>query len=499
MKLFHSLRRKARRSPDHRGGARRAAGRPSLEALEDRCVPSYTLTPLGTLGGGLSSAYAINASGLVVGQADVTDGTSHAFRTDGGPLQDLGTLGGDNSAARALNSLGTVIGWANDTADPTHQVAFLSDSQGMRSLGLDGVAYGINDAGRVVGQTADGQAFVTDGQDPLLLPNPAGLSRASAVNGSGVVAGWDQTDLPFGPWTYRRGDAWIWDNGTKTDLGVIPFPGPPQHSEAYAINDHGQVVGRSGEYAYQGDTVGWVVSHAFLWQAGHITDLYGLPGGGTDTVAYAINNNGDVVGTSAGHAFLYHAGVMTDLNDLIPPDSAGVLVAATGINDAGQIVGYGTAGAFLLNPVNDSFGGTVSGTWSQLPTPPDVGGTLLFDGSGMVTPLGKARATGTLQTPGFILDGHAQGTFQLANAQGSVTVALVSEEPLPPFSGPPTVLDYTFHYTVVAGTGADANVRGSGEAFLHLTPEQRPDCQPGEICPQYVIAASFTLQFVPEG
>src|SRR5262249_16830679 len=102
MKLFHALLRKARRSPDHRGGARRSAGRtclPRLEAVEDRCVPSYTLTLLGTLGGGSSSAYAVNASGVVVGQADVTDSQSHAFRTGGGPLQDLGTLGGDNSAA----------------------------------------------------------------------------------------------------------------------------------------------------------------------------------------------------------------------------------------------------------------------------------------------------------------------------------------------------------------------------------------------------------------
>jgi hypothetical protein len=60
------------------------------------------------------------------------------------------------------------------------------------------------------------------------------------------------------------------------------------------------------------------------------------------------------------HAFLIDtAGTMRDLNDLIPPDSGWVLQRADGINDAGQISGYGSAPngstrAFLLTPVPEA-------------------------------------------------------------------------------------------------------------------------------------------------
>jgi hypothetical protein len=181
-----------------------------------------------------------------------------------------------------------------------------------------------------------------------------------------------------------------------------------------------------------------------------------------------------VVGTSGGHAFLYHAGVMMDLNDLVDPGCSCVLMSATGINDAGQIVGSSTEGAFVLNP--DALLGRVSGTWQQLPTArPDAGQDLGFFGEGAVSILGAVRASGVLHLPGFIVSGYAQGTFQLANDQGSVTVQLVSAAPLPGFTGPPGTLDYTFQFTIVDSTGAYAGVQGTGQAFLHLTPAQGPD------------------------
>ena len=54
------------------------------------------------------------------------------------------------------------------------------------------------------------------------------------------------------------------------------------------------------------------------------------------------------------HAFLWSRESMRDLNALIPSGSGWVLSEANGVNDAGQIVGYGTHNgdvrAFLLNP-----------------------------------------------------------------------------------------------------------------------------------------------------
>ncbi len=368
MTPFHSLMHTIRRSLGHRARSHRRAGQtrrappPHLESLEDRWLLNYSFRLLSTLGGADSLAQAVNGVNIV-GQADVDATDQHAvlWSTRSRAATDLGTLGGPDSAALGVNAAGTVVGWSNDSSDPTQTVAFIWDrADGMQSLGMDGIATGINDAGQVVGQTANGQAFVMDGQEPILLPGPAGRSRASAINNAGVVAGWDEIDLRGrGLGHYRAGDAWIWDGNTQTDLGVLPFPGPfpglPQHSEAYALNDAGQVVGRSGIFVYKGHHEGWLVSHAFLWQADQgMTDL-GTLGDGDNTVAYAINNVGDVVGTSGGRAFLYHDGTMIDLNQFSPlvgPNDD--LVAATGINDAGQIVGYATVGgateAFVLNP-----------------------------------------------------------------------------------------------------------------------------------------------------
>jgi len=84
-----------------------------------------------------------------------------------------------------------------------------------------------------------------------------------------------------------------------------------------------------------------------------MTDLGTL--GGTNSAAYAVNNNGQIAGYSqsaseATHVFLYTGGKLTDLGqyniDTVP----------AAINDSGQILceadqtGTGNIHAFLLTP-----------------------------------------------------------------------------------------------------------------------------------------------------
>jgi probable HAF family extracellular repeat protein len=78
-------------------------------------------------------------------------------------------------------------------------------------------------------------------------------------------------------------------------------------------------------------------------------------------MAWGINSAGTVVGEAEyasghpQHAFIYTGGTMIDLNTLIPGSSGWELVSARGINDSGEIVGWGydngNERAFLLIPV----------------------------------------------------------------------------------------------------------------------------------------------------
>ena len=123
-------------------------------------------------------------------------------------------------------------------------------------------------------------------------------------------------------------------------------------SIAYAINDQNQIAGQ----AY---TRGNRAAHAFRLSGGQMVDLGSL--GGSSSWGLAINNSGTVVGFATTRRNDYHAfvsingGRMQDLNKLIASHTGWVLAEANGINDAGQIAGYGTihgqTHAFLLTPM----------------------------------------------------------------------------------------------------------------------------------------------------
>lgn len=226
------------------------------------------------------------------------------------------------------------------------------------------------------------------------LPTPSGHEQATAagLNNRRDVVGW-ATYNPF-PYNYGCpgcpvfGHALLWKHdGTRVTLPHLPASGTREAaiaSYADAINDRGDIVGRSGygvlgRGGWQkaviwrdgtivelgpagnglsgaansindaGDVVGWAQMtsfewgpgpmRAFLW-TGTMADLGSFGGASGTSIAYDINHSRTIAGMSSDaaggtRAFMWQSGVMSDLGTLAGDTDA----EAFAINTGGEIVG----------------------------------------------------------------------------------------------------------------------------------------------------------------
>lgn len=314
---------------------------------------SYTVTDLGTLFGSNSAKVAdINKSGQIVGTS-----ANHAFLWSNGVMTDLGTLGGGVSMAHAINDQGVVVGEASTASSEMH--AFMWQNGVMKDLGVAGetsAARGINSQGDIVGvayakNVRGGAVLWSGGQRQFIgdLGLSGSGSTAISINDKGQIAG-VSSGFATNQGVVR---AVVWLNGVINDLGALGG----LHSTANAINSQALVVG----WAEVADNS----TAAFQWQNGKMSQLESLPGSvtsaGNGTQATAVNDSGVLVGscvTSTGetHAVIWSNGKITDLNSLIAQTGL-TLTRATGINRSGQIVAEQqtnldgpTTRAFLLTP-----------------------------------------------------------------------------------------------------------------------------------------------------
>ncbi len=300
----------------------------ALAAFHIQCASAqsvasrYIVTDLGGLGlGDLVVAWSVNTIGEVAGARVASSGDERSFVFRDNVLTTLGSVptGTSNSSAYGVNDAGNVVGVYTTPGGSRHGYLHTSgvqtDIHPLVTLGgSSSFAAGINNFGQIIG--------------------------AATVNPGSSLAG-------------RH--AFVVRNGKLMDLHpTVTFGGT--WSEALGANDLGLIVGAS-------QTADDDCYHAFSFGGGDnsVVDLHSLvQAGGCSSRASGVNGKGEIVGSAASasggfRAFLYANAVATDLNILIPPDSGWILEFANGISDEGQIVGLGRymghPRAFLLTPV----------------------------------------------------------------------------------------------------------------------------------------------------
>ncbi len=338
----------------------------------------------------LSNATGINERGDVVGVAEFTwydtycHSDDHAVIWRNGEIIDLGGIppSDNHSVGKGMNDLGdAVVGWAMAPYPGGGWVGapfFWSETSGMIQISegsesSPGWAWGVNNAHQVA-VTYGGRPYLWDETTGLKLiefdDSPEGYSSdAWEINNNGIVVG-----------AARRADlmlhAFRYDSSTDTieDLHDVTY----RHSDAYGLNDGG-------------DVAGWMEAYDnFIYPT-----IWPAEGGRIDLPAqvfspnYAycraehINDLGDAVGrdvsAAAEPAIAWVAfdvlGGNTDrvrLADLLSPEDQAqwLLSGAFEINNSRQITGTGlfnglTRG-YLMTPVlfEDGFESGTTDGWS---------------------------------------------------------------------------------------------------------------------------------------
>jgi probable HAF family extracellular repeat protein len=321
---------------------------------------------------GASGAWGISGNGEVTGNL-VGGTTQHAFSwSSASGMQDL-TIDPNVPpiVGFGINNSGQVVGLASNgglggflwsSQSGLQLLAFDSSRVAL-------FASAINDSGQIVGSYCCApigfggliqRAFIS--LNGLGIVDLGGFfdqsgSAAFGVNSIGQVVGAATTSAP------TLTHAFLW-SGAMQDLGALPGY---NSSVARSVNDSGQVVGYSFHDNNDNifnitDNVNEAEGRATLWSGSSgMQDLGTLPGM-TQSQAYGINNKGQVVGYSFNfvedsRAFLWSSGSgMQNLSEVPEVVAAGwsVLYVARAINDSGQIVGWGLHNglvrAFLLTP-----------------------------------------------------------------------------------------------------------------------------------------------------
>lgn len=265
-------------------------------------------TNLGLLSGGTTgTAYAINNNGEIVGISEDGSGLRKATLWDGrGGVVDVHDAIGSSSTSVPwhINDAGVIVGQANISPGIFARGFVWDQINPAQQAGTDsyagGANYGINNDGHIVGagfffgDPDDALLAMPDGRGgyeyPLINPLGFWFSQARAINNNGLIVGHSVYNSTTATWNacIFTGD----EREPVQTLGTLPTL---DTSEGLDVNDSGMIVG----YSWDGTGNG-IDPRAWVWVEGTMYDLNDLlvEGGEFEILSRAtgVNNNGDIVG-----------------------------------------------------------------------------------------------------------------------------------------------------------------------------------------------------------
>jgi probable HAF family extracellular repeat protein len=300
-----------------------------------KVVSASSVIDLGMPYGALTAhAFDVNDKGDIAGYSVNASGQARAYSWRS-TFHELPPLSGYiNSYAFGLNNSGSVIGVSQDVQGRNRATVWGNNKKptdlGTLVSGGQSLGMAINLLGSAVGSAtaANGSmrgfyySFLTRRMTSMGLLSGGTYTIGQDLNDIGWAVGYG--DTPNGDRAFLY-NAW---NGSIEDLGTLPGT---ISSYALSINNSNKVVG----YAFtdMGDL------RAFLWENGKMTDLGTL--GGSQSVAYGINDQGEIVGFSQAANCEFHAFVYTQQSGMVDLGTlpGGIISYAQHINPRGLAAG----------------------------------------------------------------------------------------------------------------------------------------------------------------
>ena len=310
-------------------------------------APAYTIVDLGLIGSGTAAqAFGMSADGrIVVGRSIAAQHSAYTW-TPGGGMVALPNLAGRNYAvANDVNNAGLAVGSSTTTAFGAGALPVVWSGGAITALALPagytvGQANAVNAAGVVVGAVGSGVGqrgvLYSAGVGSVITATTANgstMTVAYGINDAGLVVG---TGIDPNNAAVNVGMVYDSVTGTMSTVGALAGANGALN---FAVGNGGHVVGSS--MFNQGS------GQPFVWTAGGGMTQIPLPAATSQASARGVNDQGWVVGTASGAfavPFLYADGSTYTLQSLLPVGSGWDLStntssSALAIANDGSIVG----------------------------------------------------------------------------------------------------------------------------------------------------------------